>query len=176
MVVIKIVSYICIKQNKGTMSTIKLSTIEAYRSERENANAKGDCAVRAFATFFDISYEAARTKLNEFNGSRDCVRGTLGSAIYRAALKYGSERGIEITKHSLGRRQAKVKNIVNSEDKALIIARGHATACMNGVHYGNLTQEDSDSKKYRNDDNQYVVEYYTMKIFDLNKYLSGGVI
>lgn len=176
MVVIKIVSYICIKQNKGTMSTIKLSTLNAYRNERENANAKGDCAVRAFATFFDISYEAARTKLNEFNGNRDAVKGTLGTAIHRAALKYGSERGIEITKHTLGRRNSKVKHIVNSEEKALIVSRNHATACMNGVHYGNLTQEESDNKTYRNDDNQYVVEYYTMRIFDLNKYLSGGVI
>lgn len=158
------------------MSTIKLSTIQAYREERTAANAKGDCAVRAFATFFDISYNEARVRLNEFNGSRDCVRGTLGGAIYRAGLKLGSERGIEFIQHVQRPRQSKVKHIVNSEEKALIVSRNHATTAMNGVHYGNLTQEEADNKTYTNDDNQYVKVYYTMRIFDLNKYLSGGCV
>lgn len=155
---------------------IKVSTIETYRKERQIIDAKGDCAVRAFATFFDIDYFTARKRLNEFNKGKECTRGTFGLAIRQAAITYGRTRGIKITHHKLERNQSKVKHIVKSETKALIVSRNHASACMNGVHYGNLTQHEADNRLCPNDDNQFVREYYTMEIVDVNKYLTGGCV
>jgi len=157
------------------MSTIKLSTWKAYRSDRENLNVKGDCAVRAFATFMDCSYQTAREWINKWNAGRDSINGSISFGVEKALEEYGKTRGIKITKHVLGGRQSKVKDIVNLEAKAYITARGHATACINGVHYSNLTQEEADSKKYRDDANQYVKHYFTMEVVDVNLYLSGGV-
>lgn len=156
------------------MKTIKLSTIKSYRNEREAANAKGDCVVRAFAVFFDIEYSTAREWLNKFNNGRDSVRGTFTFALESALEAYAETRGIAITKVQLSRR-TRVSSVVETEEKALILAARHATACINGVHYGNLDQHEADNKMYRDDANQFVKSYWTMKITDINKYLSGNV-
>ena len=161
------------EQTNKTNDMIKLSTIENYRSDRERFNPKGDCAVRAFAVFFDINYNVAREWLNKFN-PRDCVNGTYSVAIEKAMHAYAETRGIEVTKHYPSRNM-KVKSLVSQVEKAYISARGHATACVNGVHYSNVNQEEADSKKYRDDANQFVKSYWTMKVVDVNKYLSGGV-
>lgn len=148
---------------------IKVSTLKGFRNERAAANANGDCAVRAFATFFDISYEVAREWINKFN-HKDCVRGTRLDALRIAAEEYGNTRGIEVTMH-WAKSRVKVSKFAGQVDKAMVIASGHATTVINGVVYGN-----TEKVQERGDDaNQYVKAYWTMKVTDINKYLQGNV-
>lgn len=159
------------------MSTvIKLSTFQAYRNDRQGLNVTGDCAVRAFATFMDCSYQTAREWINKWNMGRDAINGSNVFGVEKALTEYGKTRGIKVTKHTMARNAVKVKTVVANQPKAYISARGHATACINGVHYSNLTQEEADSKKYRDDANQFVRHYYTMEVEDINLYLSGGCV
>ena len=150
------------------MATIKVSTLSHFRGERQAANALGDCAVRAFATFFDIDYDTAREWLNKYNGGRDCVRGTKANAIGFAAENYGKLRGIEI---EVKRGSGSVANFARTVDKALVIAASHATCVMNGAIYGN---DDSD-RIVGTDANQKVKYYLTMKVTNINLYLKGNV-
>lgn len=148
---------------------IKVSTLKEFRSERDAANALGDCAVRAFATFFNVPYEIAREEINVLN-TKDCVRGTQFTALEGAVLRYANKRGIEVT-FSRPRGNVKVSGLARLVEKALVIASGHATTVMNGAIYGNTekVQERGD------DSNQYVKGYWTMQVTDINKYLEGNV-
>lgn len=149
---------------------IRVSTSQEFRTERESANATGDCAVRAFATFFDVDYDTARAQLNRFNKSRDCVNGTNSHSLTIALEVYGESRGIKVTQH-FDKRGVKVRTLANQVEKAMIISRDHATVAMNGVLYGNLSAD----IRRGDDANQKVSHYYTMEVVDINKYLSGNV-
>lgn len=149
---------------------IKVSTKETFRKERLEANAAGDCAVRAFATFFDCDYNTARKQINLQQPNMDSVRGTQFTALQRAISVYGESRGIEI-KSRAG--SGTVNSLARKTEKALVVASGHATCVMNGVVFGNIKQEDLGF--YKDDGNQRVVFYFTMKVVDIAKYLSGGV-
>lgn len=148
---------------------IKVSTLKEFRTERDAANANGDCAVRAFATFFDVDYDTAREEINVLN-AKDCVRGTQFTALEAAIFRYANKRGIEIT-FSRPRNKVKVSRLARLVEKALVIASGHATTVMNGAIYGN-----TEKVMERGDDsNQYVKGYWTMQVTDINKYLQGNV-